>query len=250
MENKNEPKSAIITYNSTFLNCDSIFIEYDDVIKCPFFLFLNSIKDNEALSSIFDLSEISGLGMEELYEWYTNRKHQNIFKCLKLRDGVIEQFFENSIDLFNTWCEEVIYLSIDTNDYHVPSDTELNFVKVLSALMSQSLVDKYYIYTPYKSNKIEEDLIKLFGTGVTYVYGKLEDVLKENGITPNSTFVFSDLNKVHVLDKVGLLNLSSVIIADKYGYNYKDKTTPNLDVESLSKNSIFKLDFFNNIDLT
>jgi hypothetical protein len=233
-----------------FLNCDSMFIEYNDVIKSPLFLFLNSIKDNQSLSTIFDLSEIMDLDIPALYEWYVNRKHHNIFKCLKLQDGVMEEYFENSIDVFNDWCEEIPYRSLDLSPYFVETDTELNFVEILNTLLSigGSLVNKYYVYTPIKVEKIQKDLIELFGDKIVYVYGNLEDVLKENEVTSNSTFVFSDIQKILTLDKVGILNLSSIIIADRYAYNYKDEKTPIIDIDSLTKNSIFKLDFFNNID--
>jgi len=241
-------KNAILTYDSTFLNCDSMFIEYDDVIKCPFFLFLNSIKENDALNELFDLTEISGLDNDGLYEWYINRKDQNIFKSLKLQEGVLETYFNNDINMFYDWCETVPYQTIDTTKFFVETDTELNFVEILKTLMTGTLVPKYYVYTPKESKMIREDLIHLFNNKVIYVHGNLEDVLRENKITENSTFVFSDITKITALENVGILNYASVIIADKYSYNYKDSENIVLDLTELAKRAYFKLDFFNNID--
>lgn len=241
-------KNAILTYDSAFLNCDCMFIEYDDVIKCPFFIFLNNLKENEALSTLFDLTEISDLDMDGLYEWYINRRYQNIFKCLKMREGVLETYFDNDENIFNDWCDTVLYQSMDKNSYFVDYDTELNFVNTLKILMNRTLVPKYYVYTPVESNAIKNDLTKIFSKKITYVYGDLENVLRENKITANSTFVFSDLTKIQALANTGLLAYSSVIIADKYAYNYKDEDNPIIDLEAVSKNACFKLDFFNNID--
>lgn len=244
----NTEKKAILTYNAPFLNSDAIFIEYDDVIKCPFFIFLMSIAENEALNMIFDLSDLEGLDIDALYEWYINRKNQNIFKSLPLRKGVIKEFFGNDFDNFDSWCESVIYNSIENNEYFVDMDTEMNFASSLDLLMKSKIVMKYFIYTPIKSEMIQKDLVKKYGDKFKYVYGDLETVLKENNITANSTFVFSDLTKIKVLEKIGILNYASILIADRYGYNYKDEENLILDVESLSKSSIFKLDFFDNLN--
>lgn len=248
MDVSNGQKNVIITYDSTFLNSDAIFIEYDDVIKSPFFIYLDSIKNNEALKTIFDLSEISDLNFDELYEWYINRKNQNIFKCLKLQDGVLEKFFNNDIEIFNKWCETVLYESIDTNEYFVKTDTELNFVDSLDMLLKVNIVNKYYIYTPIESKFIKEDIQKRFKNKITYVYGDLKEVLKNNNITANSTFIFSDVSKVLILDEIGLLNLSSIAIADRYGYNYKDSKNIIIDKNNISNKIVFKMDFFNNIN--
>ena len=81
-----------------------------------------------------------------------------------------------------------------------------------------------------------------------YVYGDLVKVLKENEITSNSTFVFSDITKINSLKEAGILNLSSVIIADRYGYNYGGENEVVIDLEKYLSEDTFKLDFFDNLN--
>lgn len=245
---KDGQQNAIITYDSAFLNCDAIFIEYDDVLKCPFFIFLHAINENEAVKLLFDTTEIAGLDIDGLYEWYINRKNQNIFKCLKLQDGVLENYFNNDRNEFEQWCDTILYDFISQNGQLVQANTELNFTKTLSILMGESLVKKYYVYTPFEVEAIRQDLKNKYGEKIIYVYGDLKTVLKDHQITSNSTFVFSDVSKIMVLDDLGLLNLSSILIADKYAYNYKDSENLNIDLDELAKRACFKLDRFNNID--
>lgn len=242
-------KKALVTYDSPFLNTDVLFIEYDDVIKSPFFLFLLSIKDNEALNELFDLSEFIDLDVDSMYEWYINRKHKNIFKCLKLRDDTMQKYFNDDINSFNEWCNNIIYDSINKNTYFVDSDTELNFVQAVNTLLNGSLVKRYFIYTPIYSESIKNDIEKLFNNKIPYVYGDLVQVITDNKIKSNSTFVFSDIRNILCVEKSGVINYSSIVIADRYEYNYKDNETLVVDTDQLSSKYIFKLDFFDNINL-
>ena len=243
-----ENKKVIVTYNSPFLNSDAILVEYNDVLKSPFFILLMTIKDNEALKIIFDLIELEELDIDSLYEWYLNRKDKNIFKCLNLNDGVLESYFNNDISLFDKWCDDMLYDLINKNPYFVEYDSELNFTESFQTLLQKTLVKKSYIYTEQYSESIKEDILKLFGEKVIYVYGDLLDIIKENNITNNSTFVFSDIKKILYLEKANILKFSSVIIADRYGYNYKSKNELVIDIDRLNSEYIFKLDFFDNLN--
>lgn len=246
MENKKSNK-VIVTYNSPFLNSDSLLVEYDDVLKSPFFIFLLSIKDNEALKILFKLTELEDLDIDSLYEWYLNRKNKNIFKCLPLNDGILESYFDNDMETFEIWCDKTLYELIDQNPYFVEYDSDLNFMSSFHKLLSGSLVKKYYIYTRYFSNAIKEDIERLFGERIKYVYGNLEDIIKVNNITSNSTFIFSDIKNILSLKNANVLQYSSVIIADKYGYNYKDNKDI-INIDDLLNSYTFKLDFFDNIN--
>ena len=103
MENKYEigkpdpehKKKVILTNNSPFLNTDCIFVEYNDVIKSPFFVLLNYIKDTDALKELYDLSDIAELNLEELYEWYLGREERILFNNLKPAEGALSKFFDN-----------------------------------------------------------------------------------------------------------------------------------------------------------
>ena len=248
MQNNNQ-KNVVVTYNSPFLNTDCIFIEYDDVIKSPFFIFLLAVtvKDNDTLKIIFDLSEIENMDVDELYLWYINRKYKNIFECLPLQENVMEIYFENDENKFHEWCEVTLYDIINTNEYLVNHDVDLNFAHSLDILIKKTLVGKYYIYSPIYSRTIENDIIKRYGNKITYVSGDLNEVLIKNNITSNSTFVFSDIRNIKALEECKLLNYSSVIIADKYQYNYKDDANLVIDIDHYSSSFLFKLDFFDNL---
>ena len=236
-------KKVFITYDSVFLNSDSLFIEYNDVIKSPFFTFLLSAQNNEDFNTLFDTTPIKGLNKMELYEWYQYRNDQSLFLSLEMQPEVKELF--NSDDLIKTWCNEYLYGLLDSHPELVEFDTTHIFVNTLTNIMKTTMVNKYYVYTPIYSKSIENDLHKLFNKEIIYVHGNLVDVLKENNISSNSTFVFSDIKKLIDLKEANILNGSSILIADKYGYNYKYKELV-IDVNEVCNGHIFKLNFFNN----
>ena len=70
MEETGKQNKIILSTEGVFMNSDALFIEYLDVIKSPFYIFLkmiNSPKGKEVLNQIFDLSEIDGKTDDELY---------------------------------------------------------------------------------------------------------------------------------------------------------------------------------------
>ena len=248
MENDGN-KKLILTYDAPFLNSDCIFVEYDDVIKSPFFCFLHFIANNsEALSVIFDLSEIRGLSIEELYEWYINREEKNILLNFPVYDEAIEELFRGNIEAVISWTQDLLFKELDSIGYFVKQDSHLNFHDTLLTLMDKSIVKKIYIYGEIYSKSIEKDIEIMYDGKAKYVYGDLVKVLKENEITSNSTFVFSDITKINSLKEAGILNLSSVIIADRYGYNYGGENEVVIDLEKYLSEDTFKLDFFDNLN--
>ena len=94
---------------------------------------------------------------------------------------------------------------------------------------------------------IEKDIHERYGNFIQFVYGDMQEVLIENKITSDTTFVFSNILHILNLIQTNLLNYSSIIIADEYFYNYNDEMEPIINFEELFKDCIFKLDFFNNI---
>ena len=78
--------------------------------------------------------------------------------------------------------------------------------------------------------------------------GKFEDLVKI--IPQDSTYVFSDIEKVNDLVKMNRLNLSCVLIANGLRYNFMENDSSKLkvDLEELSKKYIFKYSFFDNFD--
>ena len=242
MEKTGKNNKVILSSNSTFLNSDSIFIEYHDVIKSPYFSFLRLLLNNEIFGSLFDLSEIKGLDDEGLYEWYTNRKHQFVLDNFAHNEEM-EIFKDINI---HEWSIDFLYKEFDELPSIVYEDTALNFVPILVRLSKSNLVNKFYVYTEKYSEPIKKELLEAFPF-INYVYGDMVEVIKENKIPYNSTFVLSDIRKIEKIKESGRLQQSSIVIADKYGYNYDGEKFV-INLEEYFKDYIFKLDFFDNIN--
>ena len=238
---------AIISYDAPFLNSDCVFIEYHDVIKSPWFVLLMYLQNNAALQQIFDTTELIGLDIDELYEWYVNRKERNIFLNLPLQEGVFEQFFKGDNSIYMNWVENFLNDEVDKISQCVLEDSSLNFAKTLPLLLSGTLVKKIYMYTEMENNTIREEIANQYGDKVNYVYGDIDEIIKNENIGNNSTFVFSDIEKISHIEGSGILNLSSIAIADRYGYNYNDDGEPKINVDELADKYIYKLDYFDNL---
>lgn len=230
---------VILTTDTPFQNSQAIFLEYDDIIKCPQFVLAYTIKDDPVLQSIFDLSSIIGLDLEELFEWYENRKFRNIFMNFPMQPAY--NHFNTEEDHVN-FCNDLLKnISEQMPDIYT-TDSWLNFAGTLSLLFDSRLVHDIYIYSEEYNKFIEDDIKKNYGASVHYVYGNLSDVLNENNVPRDSTYVFSDMDKVTKLKENGRLYLSSVIIADGFGYNVGKESI----VEEYLNEVLFKIDYFDN----
>lgn len=241
-------QKVILTYDNTFLNADNLLIEFDDVINSPFFAFLINIKDNETIGSVFDFSEVRDYSLEELYEWYLNRKHKNILWNFPVDELVMKNIFNDDESEFLKWCDKFLYNELDAIPNLLTQGTELNFYNILKMLVGKKIVKNIYVYTEYHSESVKDYIEKEFGNIVKYVSGEIKDVIKDENITSNSTFILSDITNINEIKEAGVLNLSSIIVADRYEYNYADDNEPALDLDYLYENDVFKLDFFNNIE--
>lgn len=254
MEETGKQNKIILSTEGVFMNSDALFIEYLDVIKSPFYIFLkmiNSPKGKEVLNKIFDLSEIDGKTDDELYEWYIERDNQNIFKSFNMNEECRNDIFHNDESEIESFCytmEEKELLDIPEL---VSQNAWLNFDLVLRNLIGDKnnagMVKKVYIWHPYYVESIEKDIHERYGNFIQFVYGDMQKVLIENKITSDTTFVFSNILHILNLIQTNLLNYSSIIIADEYFYNYNNEMEPIINFEELLKNYIFKIDFFNNI---
>lgn len=241
-------KKILQTYDSVFLNSKSILVEYHDVLKCPFFILFTSLVKNGEFNNIFDMSELSSMSEDELFYYYITRKDENILKTLNIKKEALEKLFQSNINLLYNWIELFMYEEIDTFKEFTNVQLEFNFVKVLKNLIATKIVKDIYIFTEIKSDNIQNDIIDIFGDSVHYVYGSLKDIIEKNNISNDSTFVFSNMNHMLELEEINKLNYSTVLIADKFGYNYKeDNETPIVDLDKLLEKNIFKFSFFNNI---
>lgn len=224
-----------------FTNSKSIFIEYIDIIRAPYFSFLNALmKSPHIENSIFDYSKIEGLTEEGLGHFYYNRRNQNFLYDL-VKEGVNPDYDKLDMVLDNGLKDvpELVTLS-----------PELNFVEVLRKLMwKDSLIaNKVYIYYPFDNPSIKKDVADTFSFNIDikFVSGDLEDVLKD--VPTDSTYVFSDITKIELLDKMDRIQLSSILVPKDYGYNYEDPEDRNsnllVNISDYSKEFMFHFNTF------
>lgn len=225
--------------NTMFYNSQCLFVEYNDVLKCPWFTLLCTIKENDSVQEIFNLSEIQDLDEIELFEWYINRKHRNIYENFPIWTDHVKITMDN-------FYENFLKEQMGFSDFFYKTDTTLNFNTTLKTVLEmKDLVKKVVIYSEYDNPHIRED-IRVNYKNCTFVSGDFKEAV--TSIPNDSTFVFSDINKLNLLAEMKKLDYSSVIICDGYRYNSlpNDKTKLLADVELLKKIYIFKLDFFDN----
>lgn len=238
-------KNIVITPNTPFLNSQSIFIEYEDIIKCPAFVLINALKENKVADKIFDFSEIKSMNMDELFEWYQNRRHKNVFKNIPLTEFGKEKFKVPTGMTYDSFMDSFLYSEYENIPGIVDSNSILNFAKILPKLFDASLVHKIYIWSEIYSERIEKDLENLYGRRLTYVTGDLKSVLIRENVPNDSTYVFSNIRNILILKDANKLEKSSVIIADEFGYNMEGDSSC-INLEELASQVLFKLDFFDN----
>lgn len=219
---------------SIFLNSDYMFVEYMDIIKCPALLLVGLCRGNEKLNTMLDLDHIKYLQPSGLYEWYLNREYRNVFynlrrKNVSIPDKVLDELLESQLAISNVFYEYSVELKMATTIKHVLRD---------------KLVNKVYIYNEFYNEHIADDIQKMFGEYgvVEFVYGDLKDAL--SNVSFNSTFVFSDVEKIYALIDAEKINMSSVIFPYEYRYNKKNYSDVKIDLPELHKKYIFKDAFY------
>ena len=105
------------------------------------------------------------------------------------------------------------------------------------------LVPKVLIYYPYENDIIKRDIEKTFlNPDIQFVSGDISDVLKE--VPNDSTYIFSDISNILILEELGKIDMSSIIIPEDYDYNKTEEGEYILDLESMQSDHVFKLNFF------
>lgn len=234
---QNGEKYYLTGTDMVFMNAQCLFIEYTDIIKSPYFLFLYTmIRNPEEFSKMYQMDQFRDFGVEALSEWYISRKDQNPFTDLVNPEikGKIK-----SIDIL-----KFVNAQTDQNPQFIRSTPLLNFGKALENC-SKEMVKKVIIWYPFPNDSIREDLESLYGDNVKMVTGPLHEVLKD--VPRDSTYVFSDITNVNVLYDMDKLYLSSIIIPEEYGYNYIENGEDlKINVKDYQDEVLFKLDFFSN----
>lgn len=225
-----------------FLNSQSIFCEYHDIIKSPYFLFLNLICENlEMFADKVDITILDGLDLESLCEVYYSRKYQNVLMDIihpKLKGKVPINVMD---DFINSQLERIPSL--------VNRSPLLAMGRVIQELMrdkKNGIVKKFFIYNRYKNTSIAEDLLDVFDDDIIFLTGELPDVLKE--VPDDSTYVFSDITNISVLAECDKLNYSSILIPYEYAYNKTSEGEYLIKIDEYMKNYLFKIDFFNALE--
>lgn len=233
--------------DTLFYNSQCLFIEYHDVISIPWFSMLEITKKNQNFMKIFKMEEILNYSTLDLLEWYIYRKHRNVFKSI----GTREEFEDVDDSFFNEFLQNCMNSSKDI--YKI--NTKLNFLNSLQILLDEpGLVKKVIIYSENNEPGIEYMIKNIYFKNkyskIQYMYGNFNDMISL--IPRDSTYVFSDIEKVNVLKDNDKLALSSVLIANGFRYNYELNNNKKLKVDIdklLTKDCIFKYGFFNNFDL-
>ena len=100
------------------------------------------------------------------------------------------------------------------------------------------------IWYPIKNEKVEEDVNELFGEKVQIKFGPIDEVLRK--VPEDSTYVFSDITNIILLEDLGKLKYSSVVVPYNISYNMiGDKLK--INIEEYEKYNLFKFTFFNNL---
>lgn len=251
MEVTGKNNKVILTTEGVFLNSKVLFIEYEDVIKSPLFIFLYYGR-NGTLKDIFDFSDLEDKDFEEWYKEYLHRDYKNIFLSLDIKEDFYEENFETE-EGAKAFCND-LYRTIYKDGLTETNNGWLNFDKILSLLLQgrgkTDLVERVYIWHPVESEVIKKEVEKRYGSSVKFVTGDFSEVIKENEIPYDSTFVFSDSYHIMELEELGILDYSSIVLAEEYWYNYDEDFEPIINIEELLQDHVFKIDFFNNITET
>lgn len=245
-------KLFVSSYDGPFLNSDAIIIEYEDVLESPELILLNAIYSKLMdISKLFDLSDLDKINTpEELSDFYINRRYKVLLENFKTSNILNNAILENNANkedyLLDFTCELLNQLKSLLYD----DNPKLNFYDVLNYISNQSLVKKIIVFSRYHGdfiNNIFDGLQKEFPK-VKFILNKsLNEIITEEKIPNNSTFVFSDIRYIEYLKYINKLDLASILIADGLGYNYIDNTKNDLVINiSDFKNNLFKLNFFNN----
>jgi hypothetical protein len=240
---------AILTYGSPFVDSENLFIEYFDILKCAKFTILGIVLQTEIFNQIFDTSELQGLNDEELYEWYINRRYRNVFRNFHMKKEALSSFFDNDEEKANAWVDSFEKQELEELPiFDEPYENNLKFIDVLRFLENKDTVKRIFIYTDEYSKAVQEDIQKSFGNNINYVYGDIGEIIRENQISRDTTFVFSDITKINKLVENNLLSYTSILIGNWYGYNYDDDENLVIDLEGITKDVYVKIYFFTAVE--
>ena len=77
---------VFVGQKDVFYNSECLFVEYNDVLAFPWYIWLMQMRNDETMNKIFNMDDLKTYNMEDLMEWYMYRKHRNVLKNIPLRN--------------------------------------------------------------------------------------------------------------------------------------------------------------------
>ena len=222
--------------NALFLNAECLFVEYQDIIKMPWYVLMSVIHQNEKLAPLINVNHIDGLDDIGLMEWYCQRSNRN--PLIDIASAPLDK-----VDY-----DEILTVLMKNSPILYEVDTELNAVGVIKLALRQGIVKQVIIYSDEVNQVIVDDAYKLFGKNRVKVFcGNLPQVLER--MPQDSSYMISDFNKIISIADAGKLDYASLILPYDYSYNFvideKRERTPIVDMTYLGKDHLFKYSYFN-----
>ena len=244
IQNPVKEKKVLLSTNEMFLNSKSMVIEYHDVLRAHWFSLFYMIATGSVMDGIFDISMFKGMGTGELFEWYIFRKHRIFFYDLKTIHPFDSK--ESQDRFFNLILEDTGHIP---DLYNFPTGLNLEgfFMRLIS--MPPNLVPHIYIYEGlYHEPNIQNQMRERYGDRITfdYIYGDFEKAI--DGINKDCTYIISDIEKIHALERTKRLEYSSVLLTDGYRYNCEenDQTKLKIDLDELKTKCMCRCALFDN----
>lgn len=214
-----------------------ILISYEDMLKCPSFFVLKTIRDEliEAYEPFIHVDIIKNMTDDELIYMCRYRSEKNPLKYLAKRVFNYEQAFKDIMDKY-------------PNSYK--DSYKLRLCEYVDYLAMQKFTDKILIYTRDFDEKVLVDVSDMFSYNekIELVCGDIEDVINDFNITG---FFINDHNYIDIIKKYDKLQYSEILVP-AYGYNMhlNENNIPVIrtDITEYSKHNDFKIGLFNPFD--
>lgn len=193
--------------NKMFRNTECVFVEYHDCIHLTGFIVLRALQ--ESCKDVFgiNLDQISILDLKSLLLWYIQREHKNFLVDLWDKDKPVPY----------EMLDKYLSVQYQANEIHqIPFSSVV--VDLIQHTLELELVKNIVVYAEDICDGISENVTKTFGDSAKIVSGDLASALSD--IPMDTTYIFSDFEKVITLADTGHLDGAAVLLPSNYRYNY------------------------------